>query len=241
MPADYSKIEQYKEEAANKTYAASGAEAAAGTLWDNVMGAVRTDRQSRGVSKLATDVGNVMGQMVSDPNAIREGPESLSAQGLVDPFSINQLTSNARAQNLRTLGTISTQETANQGTIDQVIQAGANQLFARADMLKAEATKSYNEALGLQSEWERDLAERKFAADEEEKNKPKAGKKEKEKRPRFTPRSGEGATSPGGEYIYYNGVWMDADELTLLENLFDIGKKKKDLEEGSGSGIPWGQ
>jgi hypothetical protein len=167
MPAqqsDYANITKYQEKAASLNKQAAGMESTAFTLPDTVMGAVRSDRQSRGVSKLATDVGNVMGQMVTDPTQIREGPQSLSSQGLVDPFSVNQLTSNARAQNLKTLGTAATQGQLNQGSLDQVIQAGANQLKARAATLQAQAEEANSQAVALQGEWERMIAEKEAEA-----------------------------------------------------------------------------
>jgi hypothetical protein len=165
MPAtekDYSQIEKYREQAASANQQAAGMEGTAFTLHDTIMSAVRADRTSRGVSKLATDTGNVMGQMVTDPNAIREGPNSLSAGGLVDPFSVNALTSNARAQNLSTLGTVSRQGLENQGSLDEVINAGANQLRARAATLQAQAESELSKADALEKEWSRALQEKQF-------------------------------------------------------------------------------
>jgi len=162
MPAtsqDYSKIKEYQEAAIASKKEGSGLESAAFTLGDKVMEAVRADRATRGVSKLATDVGNVMGQMVTDPNQIRA-----ATSGMVDPFSVNALTSGARAQNLRTLGTVATQEAQNQGTIDEVIQAGANQLKARAQALYAKAEEEMARAASVQGEWDRMMEEKKFAA-----------------------------------------------------------------------------
>lgn len=159
MPAsntDYSKIKQYQEQAASLTSQGAGVEASAGTLGDAVMKAVRDARTARGVSKLATDVGNVSGQMVTDPTGIRG-----RTSGMVDPFSVNALTSNARAQNLRTLGTISTQQTENQQPIDEVIQAGANKLKAQAAQLYAQAQEAETQSKALQDEWTRAMEERK--------------------------------------------------------------------------------
>jgi hypothetical protein len=153
LPADYSKIKEYQTEAASLTGQAGQYTAGSNVLGDKVMEAVRADRTSRGVSKLATDVGNVSGQMVTDPNAIREGPQSLSGQGLVDPFSVNALTSGARAQNLKTLGTISTQSLMNQGSIDEVIKAGADQLRAKAEAMLAKAEEASQMAISLQGDW----------------------------------------------------------------------------------------
>ena len=166
MPAttqDYSNIKKNQDKAADLNMQAAGAVGAAGTLGDNVMEAIRADRVKRGVSKLATDVGNVSGQLVSDPQGIRD-----RTRGEVDPFSVNALTSQARAQNLRTLGTISTQQQQTQGTIDETVQAGANKLKARAAELLAEAESEMTKASSLEQEYQRDLQERKFAADEKQ-------------------------------------------------------------------------
>jgi ribosomal protein L12E/L44/L45/RPP1/RPP2 len=168
MPAsstDYSKIKEYQETAATKGREASGMEGAAFTLGDSVMKAVRDDRVSRGVSKLSTDVGNVMGQMVTDPTGIRE-----RTSGVVNPFDVNDLTSGARAQNLRTLGTVSTWESQNQGSLDEVIQAGANQLNARAKALYAQAEEAQMEAQSLQQEWQRAFEERQFEEEQRQFN-----------------------------------------------------------------------
>jgi len=151
-------IKGYQDQAISLNKEAAGYTAGSNVLGDRVMEAVRNARTERGVSKLATDVGNVSGQMVSDPNAIR----ATQSQGLIDPFSVNQLTSSARAQNLRTLGTISTQETLNQGSIDEVIQAGANRLKAKAATLLAEAEAAAADADALQQEWDRMFKEKQF-------------------------------------------------------------------------------
>jgi hypothetical protein len=99
--------------------------------------------------------------MVTDPTGIRE-----RTSGVVDPNMVNALTSDARAQNLRTLGTISTQEAANQGTLQEVVQAGANQLKARAASLMAQAQQATEQANALQAEWERAFQERQLAEEQ---------------------------------------------------------------------------
>ena len=164
MPAsttDYTKIRELQESAASKTKAGRGIVASAGTLGDNVMQAVRADRTSRGVQKLSTDVGNVMGQMVTDPTGIRE-----RTSGIVDPLSVNRLTSAARAENLRTLGTVATQRGLTEATMQETIQAGANRLEAQAKELYAQAEEATAQAGALQDEWEMGFKERQFAADE---------------------------------------------------------------------------
>jgi len=239
-PEDYSKIKSYQDEAAKLTGQAGQYTAGSNVLGDKVMEAVRADRTSRGVSKLATDVGNVSGQMVTDPNAIREGPQSLSGQGLVDPFSVNALTSGARAQNLKTLGTISTQESLNQGGIDEVIQAGANQLKARAATLLAEAEKATAAATSLEQEYQRAFQEKQYQEGIRQFNETMAEKKStgsgkakevKEEKPLFSPKEGEGAVSPKGEYIFYQGAWRSADELLLIGKTLTLDKTKKSLSE----------
>lgn len=165
MPAlqeDYSQVKKYQEQAAAKNYEAAGMAATATTLPDEIMKAVREGRQSRGVSKLATDVGNTMGYLTSDPMAIRQQ----QMQGLMDPYSVNALTSNARVENQRMLGVEATQLSQNQGTLDQVIQAGANQLKARAQTLLAQAEQATAAANTLQQEWERGYKEQQLALDQ---------------------------------------------------------------------------
>jgi exonuclease VII small subunit len=166
MPAttqDYSQIKVNQDKAASLNREAAGMNATAFTLPDTIMKAVQEDRTARGVSKLATDTGNVMGQMVSDPNAIR----GVQEQGLMDPFSVNALTSNARKQNLSTLGTVSTQLEQNQGSLDEVIQAGANQLKARASTLLAQAQQASEQATALEQEYQRAFQEKQFNADQQ--------------------------------------------------------------------------
>ena len=163
MPAstqDYSKIKTYQDQAADKTQEAATASSTAITLGDQVMDAVKKARTERGVSKLATDTGNATGQLVSDPEGIRA-----RTSGIVDPFSVNSLTAGARAQNLNTLGTVATQEKQNQGSVDEIIQAGANKLKARAADLLAQAQKDMADSEQLQQEWDRMFKEKQFNED----------------------------------------------------------------------------
>jgi hypothetical protein len=204
------------------------------------MNAVREDRTARGVSKLATDTGNVMGQMVTDPNAIR----GVQSEGLMDPFSVNALTSGARAQNLNTLGTVSTQLSQNQGSLEEVIQAGANQLYARAEQMKAKAAQATEMAASLQQDRDYNEGVRQFNVSQANKgagegaagaslaalmekwfpNGP-AGTPEgtgAEAQPLQTPFSGEGAKSRGGQWIYKGGKWVPVSGTNMnpLSNQF---------------------
>ena len=57
-------IKGYQDQAISLNKEAAGYTAGSNVLGDRVMEAVRNARTERGVSKLATDVGNVSGQMV---------------------------------------------------------------------------------------------------------------------------------------------------------------------------------
>ena len=86
MPAtttDYTKIKEAQNKAISLNTEAASYTAGSNVLGDRVMEAVRNARTERGVSKLATDVGNVSGQMVTDPNAIR----ATQSEGLIDTVS----------------------------------------------------------------------------------------------------------------------------------------------------------
>lgn len=144
MPTQEGTPEQVKAKrvaAADYNREAVGMEAASTTLYDNVMDAVRKDRAERGVSQMATETGNVMGQMVTEPEAIRG-----RLGDMVRPNRVDYWTSQERAAELEDLGTLSTQMKLNEGSIEDVIQAGANQLKARAAMKLAEAQRENAEA-----------------------------------------------------------------------------------------------
>lgn len=161
MPAttqDYSKIKEYQEATAAKNYEAAGMAATATTLPDEIMNAVREDRQTRGVSKLATDVGNTMAYQVSDPQRIL----GMEEQGLMKASSVTRLLESARVENQRMLGVEATQLEQNQGSLDQVIQAGANQLRARAQQMLAEAEKAEQQANTLKQQRDYEESVRQF-------------------------------------------------------------------------------
>lgn len=245
---DYSQIKEYQEKATSLSREAAGLESTAFTLPDTIMKAVQEDRIARGVSKLATDTGNIMGQMVSDPNAIREGSTSLSSQGLVDPFSINELTSNARKQNIATLGTVSTQLEQNQGSLDQVIQAGANQLKARAATLLAQAEQATAQANALQSEWERMFKEKQAAADEAYRyaalNDTGVGSTIPSMQPttpttpspNYSPISGEGSVSKDGQWVYINKKWEPLGGTTPVNTGYTLNQINNAIQQAASSG-----
>lgn len=154
--------ENLRKHAAETKSKAVGTESLAMGLGDMLMEEVRNDRASRGVSKLATDRGNVMGQLVSDPNAIREFGTTEGTR--MDPLDVDYYTSDRRAENMQRLGTIAQQGIENQGTLDEVIQAGANQLMARAQQMRAQAEQDEAEAKALMEKlyYEADRADRAF-------------------------------------------------------------------------------
>lgn len=147
--------------AADTSYIGAGVMAGATTLHDDIMKIVHEDRSSRGASKMAEDIGTTTGQLVSDPESIRN-----RTRGMVDPSQVNSLTSNARASNLGTLATQAVQGEYNQGSLSEIIEAGANQLKSKAMQLQAEAERELAKADALmealkfeQSEKEREFSE----------------------------------------------------------------------------------
>lgn len=147
MPASAEDYKKIVDSVAAKTMEASDYGSAALTLRDEVMNAVVSDRQGRGVSKLASDVGATMGQMSTDPAGIRS-----RTSGMVNPIQEDMLTANQRGQNLNTLGTISTQMTQNTRSLDDIINAGANQLNAKANVLQGEASVGQYKANAMMDE-----------------------------------------------------------------------------------------
>ena len=150
-----SDVQALRNQSANTALQASGLEGQAFTLGDEVMKAVQADRQARGVSQIATQVGATTSQLASDPEAIRA-----RTSGMVAPTQVNALTSGARAFNMGTLAEQATQQSLNQGSLDNIIQAGANQLKARAQQMMAQAQQESSKADAL-------MESLKFKADEE--------------------------------------------------------------------------
>lgn len=131
------------------------------SLHDDIMKDVRLDRSSRGASKMAEDIGTTTGQLVQDPLDIRD-----RTRGIVNPEDVNALTKSARASNIGTLATQAEQASYNQGSLSEIIEAGANQLKQKAATLMAEAEREAAKADALmealkfeQSEKEREFSE----------------------------------------------------------------------------------
>ena len=157
-----SEITQQKKQAAETSVQAAGLEATALSLGDILMGSVRDARAERGVSKLAEDRGTAMGQLASEPADIREFGTQEGFR--MDPLDVDAFTGQARAQNLRTLGTVAQKGKEQEGTLQEVIQAGANQMYGMASMKEAEAKRDREEADALMEEliYEADRADRGF-------------------------------------------------------------------------------
>jgi hypothetical protein len=141
MPAtieDYAKIKENQAALQGQVGAFTGAST---SLSGMVMDAVRKDRAARGISQMATDVGNTEGQLVTDTTGIVQ-----RAGNMIAPSDVNQLTAGQRGQNLRTLATEATQSEYNQGQIKDVIGEHANNLLAIAQQKQQEANLAATEA-----------------------------------------------------------------------------------------------
>jgi len=138
--ADYTKIEEARKRAGALGERALGLQAGAETFSDRVMKDVRSARASRGTSMLAQDIGTTTGQLASEGSAMRE---RLSG---VNPLDVINLTARQRAGTLGTLATQAQAQTGIEGTIQEVIGGGVNQLKSAALLKQAEAQKATEEA-----------------------------------------------------------------------------------------------
>jgi len=119
---------------------ALGLQAGAETFGDRVMKDVRSARAERGTSLLAQDIGTTTGQLASEGSAMRSRLEG------VNPLDVINLTARQRAGTLGTLATQAQVQTGIEGTIQDVIGGGVNQLRSAALLKQAEAQKATEEA-----------------------------------------------------------------------------------------------
>ena len=142
---DYQKIEAASAKAreASKLYGTLSAQSR--TLGEDVMKNVRQARAERGVGQLSKDIGSATGQIVSEPAKIRERTAGL------DPLKQDVLTASQRGQTLRTLATTADVGEQREGTMEDILKAGANKLLAHASLKKSEADASTQEANTLLS------------------------------------------------------------------------------------------
>lgn len=161
MPASMADYQKIADKITAKTQEAADYGGASLTLKDQVMNAVTADRATRGVTQMAQDFGNTLGQLQTDPIGIRE-----RAADMVNPMDVDYLTSRARGINLNTMGTLSKQQELNTRSLEDIIQAGANQLSAKGKTLEGEANVEREKAQAMLNELNYELQLRKQAFDE---------------------------------------------------------------------------
>lgn len=105
---------------------AASLQAQAITFKDDVMAKVRKARADRGMSLLAKEMGEVSSQLPTYGVQLRERTEG------VNPLAQDQMTASARGQLLGELTSLGKQAEEQYGTIQEIIQAGANQLEAQS-------------------------------------------------------------------------------------------------------------
>jgi len=137
---DYSAVEEARKRAGALGERALSLQAGAETLGDRVMKDVRAARAARGTSMLAQDIGTTTGQLATG------GPEMRSRLAMVNPLQTDVLTARERAGTLGTLATQAQVQTGIEGTIQDVIGGGVNQLRSAALLKQAEAAKATEEA-----------------------------------------------------------------------------------------------
>lgn len=161
MPASMADYQKIADKITAKTQEAADYGGASLTLKDQVMNAVTADRATRGVTQMAQDFGNTLGQLQTDPIGIRE-----RAADMVNPMDVDYLTSRARGINLNTMGTLSKQQELNTRSLEDIIQAGANQLSAKGKTLEGEANVEREKAQAMLNELNYELQLRKQQFDE---------------------------------------------------------------------------
>ena len=215
MPAtqeDYKKIEEARKRQAQATREYGKLTGAAQTFADEVMSRVRKARAERGVSKLATEMGEVTSQLVT------EGPKIRQRLADVNPLQTDVLTARQRAQTLGTLTTLSQLEKERAGTIEDIIGAGTNRLLAEAATRKAEAEAAANEVATMIDLIRLKEEQAKRAFDEWVKRQQLetpsflerllGGAQITEPQPNYTPVEGEGAVSEGGQWVFSGNQWV---------------------------------
>ena len=138
---DYDEIKAMQQKASSATLEAGVYAGGASTFEDQVMEGVRAHRAERGASNLTQDLGNVTGQLAT------YGPEARERMGdVVNPLEADVVTGRERGDLLSQLSTIASLMSEQEGTVQEVIGAGANKLLAAAEKKKAEAMQAESEA-----------------------------------------------------------------------------------------------
>jgi len=137
---DYAKIEEARKRAGTLGQRALKLQAGAETFSDRVMKDVRAARAARGTSMLAQDIGTTTEQLATG------GPEMRARMAMVNPLQVDVMTARQRAGTLGTLATQAQAQAGIEGTIQDVISGGVNQLKQAALLKQAEAQKAAEEA-----------------------------------------------------------------------------------------------
>lgn len=168
MPASTSNYEEIRNNLAAKQAEARGlasdatsTAASAQTFSDQVMQGVRAARASRGADTLSQDIGTVSSQLVTENPGIR------ARMADVNPLMVDAATSARRGQLLGQLSTIANVQQQREGTVQEIIGAGTNQILAQAEMKKAQAAQAAAEADDLYKQFQMKLDEDKFTLEKE--------------------------------------------------------------------------
>lgn len=176
MPITQQDIDDIQERVGGLTEEGEAINQGAGGLPSAVWDAIRKDRATRGVSTMATDIGNTQQQLVDNPAGIEE---RLGSTGLVDPNTVNQLRSSERGITLNTLATQAYQSEYNQGVITDIITEQQKLLQAIAERKLADAQKAQVQLNNLMEKLKLEEDQRQFdetmAFDKEQANKKGSG------------------------------------------------------------------
>lgn len=155
---DYATIEAARKKQAQSTRDYGKLTASSKTFADDVMERVRQARAERGVSRLATQTGEVSGQLAS------EGPKIRERLADVNPLQTDVITGRQTAQTLSSLGTLAQVGQEREGSITDILGAGTNQILARAAEKKTEAEAANVEADALMEMLKYQQSERKISS-----------------------------------------------------------------------------
>lgn len=166
---DYKQIKTLQDRASGLSKESSELGAGVLTFEDEVMDGVRAHRAERGVTNLQQDYATTTGRLATG----REEIVNRMGKANVDPLDVDRFTAQERGRLLETLAYLAQTMESEQGSVDKVVQAGANKLAAMAEQKRAEAEAAENEARQLlailenkqmeaQREFERGMSEKEY-------------------------------------------------------------------------------
>jgi hypothetical protein len=202
--ADYEQIKALQNQAKGLTTQAGELKGGATTFESDVMEKVRAHRAQRGVGNLTQDIGNVTGRLAS------YRPEMEERLNMVNPLQAEKLMGQQRGDILSQLTRLGLFQEQNEGTVQEIIGAGANKLLAQAQKLQAEAEAKQAEAqamfqilqqkaLEAQREFENQLSREEF----------------EEKKRQFNITSQKGSGGSGGYETLGSTVNQDTDSYAI--------------------------